>query len=182
MEQEFAWAAITESRISTRLGQNVMLLTYVSIFYLPLAYCAVSISTLLHIPLPEKSYCLYQTRTDKVSRQALWAIPNILDTGTKIPFIISSVVVALVTLIIAFNLENLTGLIGRVYHNWRAKLVGDMKNDSHWKERGDKLQQSVIARERPSEWLLLGYVMHRIARMLDKKQPDKDDEESKLPP
>lgn len=39
--QEFAWAAITESRISTSLGQNVMLLTYVSIFYLPLAFCAV---------------------------------------------------------------------------------------------------------------------------------------------
>lgn len=31
-----------ESRSSTRLGQNVQLLTYVSIFYLPLAFCAVS--------------------------------------------------------------------------------------------------------------------------------------------
>lgn len=42
--QEFAWTSITETRISTRLGQNVMLLTYVSIFYLPLAFCAVSMS------------------------------------------------------------------------------------------------------------------------------------------
>lgn len=42
MQQEFAWASINETRISTRLGQNVMLLTYVSIFYLPLGFCAVS--------------------------------------------------------------------------------------------------------------------------------------------
>jgi hypothetical protein len=42
--QEFAWVSMSETRISTRLGQNVMLLTYVSIFYLPLAFCAVSVS------------------------------------------------------------------------------------------------------------------------------------------
>lgn len=42
--QEFAWASVTEARISTRLGKNVMLLTYVSIFYLPLAFCAASTS------------------------------------------------------------------------------------------------------------------------------------------
>lgn len=40
--KEFAWASINESRVSTRLGHNVMLFTYVSIFYLPLAFCAVS--------------------------------------------------------------------------------------------------------------------------------------------
>ncbi|PMD34555.1 hypothetical protein L207DRAFT_570252 [Hyaloscypha variabilis F] len=32
-------STLEESRKSTRLGQNVMLLTYVSIFYLPLAFC-----------------------------------------------------------------------------------------------------------------------------------------------
>jgi hypothetical protein len=42
--QEFAWVSMSETRISTRLGQNVMLLTYVSIFYLPLGFCAVSVS------------------------------------------------------------------------------------------------------------------------------------------
>lgn len=40
--QEFAWITIHETRVSTKLGQNVMLLTYVSIFYLPLGFCAVS--------------------------------------------------------------------------------------------------------------------------------------------
>jgi hypothetical protein len=56
--QEFAWASITETRISTRLGQNVMLLTYVSIFYLPLAFCAVSNSSLLrHHAIQNFSLC-----------------------------------------------------------------------------------------------------------------------------
>jgi hypothetical protein len=41
-----------ESRASTRLGHNVALLTYVSIFYLPLAFCAVSSDSLPnYIPL-----------------------------------------------------------------------------------------------------------------------------------
>lgn len=39
--QEFAWITIHEARVSTKLGKNVMLLTYVSIFYLPLGFCAV---------------------------------------------------------------------------------------------------------------------------------------------
>jgi len=42
--QLFNASALVESRASTRLGQNVKLLTYVSIFYLPLAFCAVSAS------------------------------------------------------------------------------------------------------------------------------------------
>jgi hypothetical protein len=37
-----AFSAVMESRASTRLGENVKLLTYVSIFYLPLAFCTVS--------------------------------------------------------------------------------------------------------------------------------------------
>lgn len=40
--QEFAWITIHKTRVSTKLGRNVMLLTYVSIFYLPLGFCAVS--------------------------------------------------------------------------------------------------------------------------------------------
>lgn len=62
--QEFAWAAITESRISTRLGQNVMLLTYVSIFYLPLAFCAVRTSSFHNRHHAIQNYCLYQEDAD----------------------------------------------------------------------------------------------------------------------
>lgn len=40
--QLFNASAVIESRASTRLGENVKLLTYVSIFFLPLAFCTVS--------------------------------------------------------------------------------------------------------------------------------------------
>lgn len=43
ISQLFNASAVVESRLSTRLSQNVRLLTYVSIFYLPLAFCAVSL-------------------------------------------------------------------------------------------------------------------------------------------
>jgi hypothetical protein len=46
-KQLFSASAVVESRLSTRLAQNVKLLTYVSIFYLPLAFCAVSYSHVL---------------------------------------------------------------------------------------------------------------------------------------
>jgi hypothetical protein len=39
--QLFSASAVMESRASTRLGENVKLLTYVSTFYLPLAFCTV---------------------------------------------------------------------------------------------------------------------------------------------
>ena len=41
--QLFNASALMESRSATKLGQDVQLLTYVSIFYLPLGFCAVSL-------------------------------------------------------------------------------------------------------------------------------------------
>ncbi|KAL6823205.1 hypothetical protein V8C40DRAFT_275323 [Trichoderma camerunense] len=78
LQIEFAWITIHETRLSTKLGQNVMLLTYVSIFYLPLGFCA-----------------------------ALWAIPNITDGNTRTPFIITAALVSLVTLLITFNMDKI---------------------------------------------------------------------------
>lgn len=37
--QLFSASGVIESRVSTRLGENVKLLTFVSIFYLPLSFC-----------------------------------------------------------------------------------------------------------------------------------------------
>ncbi|KAM5352849.1 hypothetical protein ACJ41O_005571 [Fusarium nematophilum] len=41
----FSASGVIESRVSTRLGENVRLLTYVSIFYLPLSFCVALWST-----------------------------------------------------------------------------------------------------------------------------------------
>jgi hypothetical protein len=42
-EQLFSASSVMESRASTRLGENVKLLTYVSIFFLPLSFCMVKL-------------------------------------------------------------------------------------------------------------------------------------------
>ncbi|EED14695.1 ankyrin repeat-containing protein, putative [Talaromyces stipitatus ATCC 10500] len=140
LQFEFAWASINESRVSTRLGQNVMLFTYVSIFYLPLAFCA-----------------------------AIWAIPNITESDTRNPFIITSVIVGFVTLFISFNLDNIAGLVQKLYRYWRKRLVQDMENDNHyWRERGEELgADGPSSSPTPSDWLLLGYLIHRL---VDKSQ------------
>ncbi|KAL6693023.1 ankyrin repeat-containing domain protein [Trichoderma pleuroticola] len=91
---EFAWITIHETRISTKLGQNVMLLTYVSIFYLPLGFCA-----------------------------ALWAIPNITDNSTRTPFILTATVVSLVTLLITFNMEKIATIMQRGYQYCRDYIA-----------------------------------------------------------
>ncbi|KAI0118811.1 ankyrin repeat-containing domain protein [Nemania sp. FL0031] len=143
LQIEFAWASITEARISTKLGQNVMLLTYVSIFYLPLGFCA-----------------------------ALWAIPDITDSATKVPFVITSAIVGLVTLLVAFNLENIAGSMGRVYRYWRDKVLQDMRSDDRWKEKGRKFQDMDLSRTTPSEWWLLGYLGYRLTTALRRKKKE----------
>ncbi|KAF7533147.1 hypothetical protein G7054_g7332 [Neopestalotiopsis clavispora] len=137
LQIEFAWAAITESRISTSLGQNVMLLTYVSIFYLPLAFCA-----------------------------ALWAIPNLADRATLNSFVVTSVVVGLVTLLVAFNLENIISLIRSKTSQWRAKIIKKMHTDERWKTEADELQSSLQTRSSPSEWLLVIFWLSRLMQKL----------------
>ena len=42
LPQLFSASAVIETRAAAQLGENVRLLAYVSIFYLPLAFCTVS--------------------------------------------------------------------------------------------------------------------------------------------
>ncbi len=112
--------------------------------------------------------------------QALWAIPNITDNSTRDPFVITSAIVGLITLVIAFNLENIIGLIGKFYNNWRAEVVREMQGDNHWKKRGDGLHEFNFNRRTPSEWLLVGYLLYRLAEkfkaLTGKKQKQGDEE------
>ncbi|KAI0509403.1 hypothetical protein F5B22DRAFT_328250 [Xylaria bambusicola] len=132
LQIEFAWASITETRISTRLGQNVMLLTY-----------------------------------------ALWAIPNINEGSTRNPFIITSVIVGLVTLLIAFNLEKLLGSIGQVYNYWRTKVIEDMRSDKNWKEKGERLEDLNPTWKNPSEWWLFEYMAYKGTGLLTGRRRNK---------
>ncbi|PQE15320.1 ankyrin repeat-containing protein [Rutstroemia sp. NJR-2017a BVV2] len=154
LQIEFAWTSITEARVATRLGQNVMLLTFVSIFYLPLGFCA--------------NFSLYRQNTE-LHKQAIWAIPGITDSSTRNPFIITSIIVGLITLLVAFNLENIAGSTGKVYQYWRQKMLNDMRSDNRWKEKGEEFQDSGPARRTPSEWWFLGYIVYRLIRWSTRK-------------
>jgi hypothetical protein len=47
--------------------------------------------------------------------KALWAIPDITDSGTRNPFIITAVMVGLATYLTVYNLENISGVVRRAY-------------------------------------------------------------------
>ncbi|KAJ6779951.1 hypothetical protein PWT90_06597 [Aphanocladium album] len=139
----FNASALMESRSSTRLGMNVQLLTYVSIFYLPLAFCA-----------------------------ALWAIPNITDGGTRSPFIATAILVGAATYAIVFNLENIAGFFGELYQGRKERLLHGMKNDSKefWHDVGDRFEEFPPSEERkPSEWWLLRYAVSSLFRRVGAK-------------
>ncbi|ETS81000.1 hypothetical protein PFICI_06002 [Pestalotiopsis fici W106-1] len=133
----FNASALMESRSSTRLGQNVQLLTYVSIFYLPLGFCT-----------------------------ALWAIPNISESATKVPFVITASLVGFVTYAIVFNLGNIKEALGKVYSGYRMRLLQQMENDKDlsWQEFRKQFKQFPPnpQQTRPSEWWILRYQLHRL--------------------
>ncbi|KAJ5709197.1 hypothetical protein N7493_010531 [Penicillium malachiteum] len=136
----FNASALSESRNSNRLGQNVKLLTYVSIFYLPLAFCA-----------------------------TLWAIPNINMSDTRTAFIVTSVVLGLMNFVVVANLNNISRNLGDTSNIWRARVVREMKDDSHdrWHRDGQRLDNSWPEQSKtPSEWLILRYQIVRLLKII----------------
>ncbi|PMD13267.1 hypothetical protein NA56DRAFT_637974 [Hyaloscypha hepaticicola] len=130
----FNASALIESRASTRLGQNVKLLTYVSIFYLPLAFCA-----------------------------ALWAIPNIQDKATKIPFVITAILVGVVTYAIVFNMDFITNKAKSWYFPRRENVVAEMRKEEQselWRGVGQKFEQlqPQSKSQVPTEWWIPTFV------------------------
>ncbi|TGO08518.1 hypothetical protein BTUL_0205g00200 [Botrytis tulipae] len=130
----FNASALMESRASTRLGENVKLLTYVSIFYLPLAFCA-----------------------------ALWAIPNITSSGTRSPFILTTILVGFVTYMIVFNLGNVVKQWKKLYEPFRSKIIIQMGKQSEpmWEKQTKRFESTFgpkRADREPSEWWIPTYV------------------------
>lgn len=143
MQTEFAWASVTEARASTKLGQHVMVLTYVNLLYLPLAYCA-----------------------------ALWAIPNNQEEDTRAAFIKTSAIVAGVTLFVALLLKPLLGVAEWLFAktiSLARQLLAEAKNSANWQfkkfvERRARAKETdceqspasvsgrVMARRLPQRW------------------------------
>ncbi|PON30529.1 hypothetical protein TGAM01_v200969 [Trichoderma gamsii] len=132
----FNASALIESRSSTRLGKNVKLLTYVSIVYLPLAFCA-----------------------------ALWAVPDISNKDTRTPFIITTILVGFATYIVVFNLENIVDILGKSYTGYRSRLLENMSedHDSYWQSLRERFEEFPPNNEqrKPSEWWILRYQVQK---------------------
>ncbi|KAM3073560.1 hypothetical protein ACMFMG_004548 [Clarireedia jacksonii] len=132
----FNASALVESRASTRLGENVKLLTYVSIFYLPLAFCA-----------------------------AIWAIPDIQSSSVNMPFIIMTVIVGVMTYAVALNMDFLNRKLGAFYYPRRQSLINQMQMEvGRWKATGEKFEQFKPTSEDkvPTEWWIPLYWVRTI--------------------
>ena len=86
----------------------------------------------------------------------------------------------LVTLLVVFNLENIAGSTGKAYQYWRDKIVRDMRSDNRWKEKGEEFQDFNPTRRTPSEWWILGYMVHRLVEWLTGKTQWNRGTESKV--
>jgi hypothetical protein len=149
----FNASALSETRNSNNLGQNVKLLTYMSIFYLPLAFCA-----------------------------AVWAIPNIEMSGTKTAFSVTALVLGLVNFMVVANVRNLSRFFGGIYKVWRTRVVQQTKNDPEgdMNQAGRNLESSWPERVTgPSEWLILRYQFIKFFRLIKslvrRRQPKRDE-------
>jgi hypothetical protein len=109
----------------------------------------------------------------KLFRMARMARPNVKhpegggissESNTRNPFIITACLVGLVTFIVVFNLGNIAGLVGEVYHRHRTRLLEKMGNDSNegWRNRRDQFgEYNPNVERKGSEWVIIGYQIWR---------------------
>ncbi|THV79366.1 hypothetical protein D6D27_08993 [Aureobasidium pullulans] len=130
----FSASAVLESRSANHLGENVKLLTYVSIFYLPLAFCTSLWST-----------------TDTFS----WA-------GLKITMVLTAIVTYLVTFNLN-QLVSLSRSVYNFGRKKVVKSMTESDNDD-WQKRAARFGQfqPPPLKPQPSEWLLLWYLSEAI--------------------
>ncbi|KAL2025889.1 hypothetical protein VTO58DRAFT_103072 [Aureobasidium pullulans] len=130
----FNASGVLESRAANRLSENVKLLTYVSIFYLPLAFCA-----------------------------SLWSTTDTFSwNGLKLAMVLTAVITYLVTFNLN-QLVSLSRSVYNVGKKKIVKSMTESENDD-WKKRGARFGQFRPPRSKPqpSEWLLLWYLSEAI--------------------
>ncbi|PMD46738.1 hypothetical protein L207DRAFT_220066 [Hyaloscypha variabilis F] len=136
----FSASAVMESRASTRLGENVKLLTYVSIFYLPLAFCTSIWST-----------------TDTFGYR------NLVITMVAIGFLTYLVVFNL-NLLVIFSKTSYSSLKINVISSMQAD------SRKGWGKRGELFHKyrprETADQSEPSEWWILVYLLQRALDVL----------------
>ena len=151
----FNASAVIESRASTRLGENVKLLTFVNIFFLPLSFCTVK----RDLTLPQVVLLLMEPKS-------LWSINN---QFSQTSFVITIIIVAISTYLIMFNVNNFVRLCGSVYDARKKNIVRTMKvdTDENWKQRGRMFEVFRPKHEHPapSRWYIPLYAILRPAAL-----------------
>ncbi|MCJ1310262.1 hypothetical protein MMC25_003924 [Agyrium rufum] len=134
----FSASAVIESRASTRLGENVKLLTFVSIFFLPLSFCA-----------------------------SLWSVNDMFSTKA---LIVTICLVGGFTYLVVLNINTLVRTSSSVYERRKRPIINAMKAEQgeDWKTRGRRFEvfRPRHERLRPSEWLVLWYLVMRPDNLL----------------
>jgi hypothetical protein len=139
-----------ESRASTRLNENIKLLTFVSIFFLPLSFCMVFLS-------------FAYANANLTLLQSVWSVNNTIFSLKAL--VIVATLVGLSTYLLVFNLNNVVELCSRVYRKRKLLLIELMQKDldKKWKETGQKFTsfQPKQEKRKPSEWMLGLFVLHK---------------------
>jgi hypothetical protein len=152
---------VIESRAATDLGQNVKLLTYVSIFYMPVGICA-----------------------------AIWSI-NADYGLEAFAIVTAVVAVTTYVLVVNLNniVDASRGLY-RVVEKWLVDDMIHRSKDEHWQIKGREFSQFRPKRDNvmPSKWYILRYVILRNFRLFiretaaQENHGSEDDEPQESPP
>ncbi|KAF2876370.1 hypothetical protein BDV95DRAFT_602359 [Massariosphaeria phaeospora] len=111
----FSASGVMESRQSRVLGENVRLLTFVSIFFLPLGLIIVSSPHQVDITIK------------LIVSHAFWSVPDVNSTwsGIRTPVCVSAIG-GIITYLVVFNLDLLESLARSALSGPRNYLVGRM--------------------------------------------------------
>jgi len=137
----FSASGVMESRASTRLGENVKLLTFVSIFFLPLSFCM----------------SLWSINDQIFSLRSLAIVATIVGLGTY------------VVVFNLNNMVNFVGRIYGRHKKQLISLMIDDK-DSGWKELGRRFATFQPKQEKikPTEWMIVLFILHRLRRAINR--------------
>ncbi|KAK1776556.1 hypothetical protein QBC45DRAFT_444306 [Copromyces sp. CBS 386.78] len=154
----FNASSVIETREATRLSQNVKLLTFVSIFYLPLGFC-----------------------------MSMWSINEDYNaTNLVIVTICIGMATYLVVANLETTVHALQRGVSLLFNTPRQRLVKKMLEESDTRCRflGEEMSKVPLSREdaKPSEWLIFGYwctTIHRSLKSLRGTKQERVEENEK---
>lgn len=158
LQQLFSGSSVMESRQSRILAENVQLLAFVTIFFLPLAFSSVS-------DLPYVVWCIFVDRN-----KSLWSIPSVNEDypGLTVPGAVAAVIGS-ITYLVVFNLNIVISALHRLFTAPRKFLLKNMEAENmrgkgfvDWPSRANDFDLFPLPDKgrRPSNWWLLFYAIY----------------------